>query len=497
MLKRRGISVLSLAVLLLCVMSLQPQKGLSNDRATNQVKLSVKSGDNNSALWVRNLSARSANLAVGINSPSAQELASLSESLAGNTTVRLAESLSASLRGNDLLFRSNERIAVIAASAGLPIDRSEFYYSGLPELDRAGATAPKWVIELNAIGKSGKNVLRASTSGHAPVVKGQSEHNKRYAFGVGVALKKKKSAVEINLISSAGQVIKSITLSGSKALFWQGELGEFISGTDEFPHRLEIHVLDGKVQGFLSMRDVETGERLSLPVVPKREQSASESGKFSIQSNNCWPYGGGYAYFSNGVYDCPNDSYYYEVYCGPPNTCGTLNIVRNGNSESTPGWICTDAYGYARKPSSTTTWTVSTDQTGTSIYIDWGGGLTTEGADYKVDDDSAPGIDITTCNSTVISGPASDTQWGSGFNFGFGGWSRCFATFQQSYWPFKYWDGTGYNSYTPVEFDCSVSPSGGGYSINWSIVPPPSAGSTLVTVTINDICQSVYDQCSY
>src|ERR1044072_1660111 len=197
MLKRRGISVLTLAVLLLCVMSLQPQSGLSNDKV-RQVKLSVKSGDNNSALWVRNLSDRSANLAVGINSPSAHNLASLPESLAGNTTVRLDESLAASLRGDDLLFRSNERSAVIAASASLPIDRSEFYYLGLPELSGVGAKAPKWVIELNAIGKSGKNVLRASTSGHAPAVKGQSEYDKRYVFGVGVALKKKKSAVEIN-----------------------------------------------------------------------------------------------------------------------------------------------------------------------------------------------------------------------------------------------------------------------------------------------------------
>jgi hypothetical protein len=491
----RGISLLSLIVLLLGFVSWQPQSGLTSDkvkRIESSVRISNQKGDDGSALWVRNLGNHNVKLTMSADSASAQEDSYVSESIAGGHTVRLDKSLPVTLRGsNNLLIRSEEQIAVIAAPENLPIERSEFYYSGLPQ-ERGDATrAPKWVMELGAIGKTGANVLKANSTGYAPAVKGQSDANKRYVFGVGVALNKKNSSVEIKLINRTEQVIKSVTLSSSKALFWQGELGEFTSGTDEFPNRVEVSVLSGKVQGFLSMKNAETAETTILPVVPRRGNAASKGKEGSIRTLS-WPYDGGYAYFSNGVYDCAGTTYSYVIYGAPPNVCGTLNIVRNGNFQQTPNWICTDSYGNASK-----SWPVSTDQTGTSIYIQWPDGTTTSGGDYKVDDASAPSIWIDTCNSSVVEGSASDTAWGSGFDFGWGGWSSCRATFQQAYWPYKYWDGSGYNSYYPVEFTCSVSPSGGGYSINWSIVPPPSAGSTEVRAIINDYCTTVYSPPAY
>jgi hypothetical protein len=489
----RGIALFSLTILLLGLVSWWPQSGLTF-ASKRQVRLSVnnrlEAGNNTSALWVKNLGTNSTRLTVRGDSASSQKTSYTSESIAGRAMVRLDESLPATLRSsNDLLIRSDEQIAAITAPVDFLFDRSEFYYSEMPQENGGAARAPKWVIELGAIGKTGANVLKANSTGYAPAVKGQSEANKRYVFGVGVDLRKTNSSVVMKLISRTEQITKSITLSSSTPLFWQSELGEFISGTNEFPNRVEINVLNGKAQGFLSIKDVETSETTILPIVPRQENAASKGKPGSIRAAN-WPYDGGYAYFTNGVYDCNGWYYCYVIYGAPPNVCGTLNIVRNGSYQQTPGWICTDSYGNASK-----CWYASTDQTGTSIYIQWPDSTTTSGGDYKVDDVSAPSISISTCSSSVIAGSASDTAWGSGFNFG--GWSICSATFQQSYWPYKYWDGSGYNSTYPVGFSCSVSPSGGGYNINWSIVPPPSAGSTHVTVTINDFCYTVSADCYY
>jgi hypothetical protein len=485
----KGITLFTLTMLLVCVASWKPQSGLTSDDK-RQAGLSIKNmpetGGNASALWVRNLGNHSARLTVSADSASAQENSYVNESIAGGHTVRLDKSLPATLRGsNDLLIRSEEQIAVIAAPDNLPVDRSEFYYWGIQQEGVGAVVAPKWVMELGAIGKTGANVIKPKSTGYAPAVKGQSETNKRYVFGVGVALRKDNGSVEIKLISRTEQVIKSLVLSSSTALFWQGELGEFISGADDFPSRVEVTALSGKAQGFLSMKDAETAETILLPVVPARRNAASKGKVGGIHTASG---GGGYGYFTHGALDCPGSSYAYEVFYGPPYACGTLHIVRNGVSEVTPGWICTNGSGYAIKGP----WTVSTNQTGTSIYIEWPDGSTTSGDDYKIDDASPPSVRIDTCRSDVIEGIASDTPWGVGFNS-----SSVVASFRQTNSPYKFWDGSGYNSPYEVWFYCSISPYAGGYNINWSIVPPPSAGGTQVHVEANDICNAANAYCSY
>lgn len=173
---------------------------------------------------------------------------------------------------------------------------------------------------------------------------------------------------------------------------------------------------------------------------------------------------GGIAYFSNDVYDCPGSSYYYIVAGGPPSTCGTLKLVRNGVYEETPGWLCTDASGNATQGP----WLVSTDQTGQDIRIEWPNGSSTYGADTKVDDYSAPTISVSRADLASFAGTASDVAWGSGF----GPWTTVRVTYMDTS-NGLYWDGWCYCSASEVSFDASFSPVGG-YAITWSSIPPPS-----------------------
>lgn len=195
---------------------------------------------------------------------------------------------------------------------------------------------------------------------------------------------------------------------------------------------------------------------------------------------------GGYASFSNDIYDCPGSSYSYTVTNAPPNVCGTLKLVRNGVYEETPGWICTDAYGNASKGP----WTVSNNQTAQSIRIEWPNGTTTTGGETKVDDNSPPTINFSRYDTSSFSGTASDAEWGSGF----GPWTSVRVNFRDVS-NGQYWDGSCYCSPTPQTFYASSSPAGG-YDITWSIVPPPDyAHNPFHTyqwcAATNDYCSNV------
>jgi hypothetical protein len=475
----RKFTWLMVTILLVGIVCWQPQSGQLFS-GTRQVELSVKvqpDAGKNSALWVRNLGNNATTLVVDNGSEPVQRSSPRSLSIAGGAAVQIDRSLQRTPRSsNELLIRSHEEIAAITGPDNLPIERSEFYYPGLVQADVGAVSPPKWVLELEERGKSGTNVLKAKMTGYAPAVRGQSEPNKRYLFGVGVALGKKNGAVEIKLVSKTGQVVQSLVLASSMPLFWQGELGKFISGAEDYPSRLEVTVLRGRTQGFLTMTDVETGEITLLTITPARPGSGSKDG--DVQINTCYE---GSGYFTSGVLSCPGSSYAYEVFNGPPNSCGELHIVRNGTLEVTPCWLVTDANGYARKGP----WTVSTNQTGTSIYIQWPDGCITTGDDRKVDDASPPTVSIVACASNSISGSAGDTAYGSGIQP-----NGVTASFRQNAYPYYYWNGWGYNSPSEIFFTCTMTPSGGGYSVNWSIVPPPSANTTQVHVKACDGCPS-------
>lgn len=502
-----------------------PRSGFTYDGA-KQVELEVKKPDG-SALWVTNLGVEVTKLTVGtrpVDSRVANERLHASKVIAGGKTVRLDNSLPASLRGSDLFIRSQEDVATLMAPADFAVNTAEFFSAASPDEKAKPQAVPRWVRELGAIGKMGNNVFGADQIGYAPAVKGQTEADKRYAFGVGVSLTKVKSSVEFKLISRAGQTIKSLVFSSSKPVFWQAELGEFASGTSDYPSRIEMKVLSGTAQGFLSIKDVASGESTPLPIAPfvgerslngdeeaMAEEETAESGtggpmwneksSVAVQSGS-----GGYAYFSNGVYDSRFTSYTYNVYGAPANVCGTLHIDRylpwnNGQHETTNNWICTNGSGQATKGP----WTPSTDQTGQSIYIQWPNGTTTVGGDYKVDDVSDPtiwsnqnpGIGVQIPNQ--FSGAASDPKWGSGFKFGAGGWSAISATFQ-NVTTAKYYSGSGYNSNVPVVFYPTVTPAAGGFNISWSVTPPLSGHNSSDTyewcVSTNDYFYGAF-QCLY
>lgn len=449
-------------------------------------------------MWVTNLGAEDTRLTIGnrpFDSTVAKERVQTSEVIAGGKTIRLDHALPANFR-DSLIIRSQEDVATVTAPADFPINSAEFFTGSSQHQNAKPHAAPKWVSELGAIGKTGNNVFDADEIGYAPAVKGQIEVDKRYAFGVGVSLTKPNSSVEFTLISRAGQTIKSLVLSSSKRVFWQAPLGEFASGTDGYPSRIEMKVLSGTAQGFLSIKDLESGHVLPLPIAPfagqssfqgddeaMMEEEATESGtggpmlkeesSVAVQGGS-----GGYAYFSNGVYDSRFTSYTYNVYGAPANVCGELRIYRyspwnNGQQENTGGWICTNAFGLATKGP----WTPSVDQTGENIHIVWPNGTYTVGGDYKIDDISEPvlspnqyggyGVSI----PTQFNGSGSDPKWGTGFYFGSNGWSYLTASFRnisQS----RYFDGWGYLSSSPVFFPGSASPSRA-LDISWWVTPPP------------------------
>lgn len=177
---------------------------------------------------------------------------------------------------------------------------------------------------------------------------------------------------------------------------------------------------------------------------------------------------GGTASFTNGPYDWVNSQFYYNVTGAPANVCGTLKTFRNGSQISSPSWICTDGSGNATMGP----YTGSTDQTDENIYILWPNNCQTTGGTRHVSDATPPNIWITTYTSSTFSGSATDTQWGTGFDYFIFGWSSITATFKNLSTG-KFADHTGYNNNSAVIWSGSVS-NYFGFSTNWTVTPPPA-----------------------
>lgn len=494
---KRNLTITKLLLLTAVLYSLcLPRSGFTFEGVKpNEVTVKTQSL-NGAALWVTNLGAHDTKLTVGTKSfaSTVAEDGLYASEIAAGKTVRLDDSLPPGSRnGNALFIRSHEEVATLIAPADFPIHDSEFYSSASLRLDPKFHAAPKWVIELEAIGKTGNNVFKTDEIGYAPVVKGQTDVDKHYVFGVGVAFEKSNGSAEIKLIGRAGQELKSLVLSSSTRVYWQSRLGEFISGTDDYPSRIEMKVLSGTGQGFLSIKNDESGELTLLPLAPFAGAGSllarsddgelmggvevnlathSRRGGPMLEEESSLPLqggSGGYAYFTNGVYDSRYSSYTYNVSGAPPNVCGELHIIRNGNWQATPNWICTNASGQATKGP----WYGSTDQTGQYIFIQWPDGTTTVGGDYKVDDGSDPNIWPNQTSGfgvsipTSFNGGASDTQWGTGFSW----WTLIYGTFQ-NVTTSKYYNGQGYVS-DSVEYISGTFSPPTGFSISWSVPPPP------------------------
>jgi hypothetical protein len=481
---KKGISLLSI-ISLLCIVSWRPDSGLASDKRA-RVEVTVKTtgevDQSNSALWVRNLSLYPARVDIS-NASSAHKSAYASAPIASGATMKFAEQLPATLRHNDdLVVQSDEQVAIILADQDFPADRSEFFQPGQQEISENGA-APRWLSNLEIVGRSGSNLLKADTSGYAPVVKGRDQLNRRYEFSVALSLRKRNSSVQVRLINSNDEVIKSAILCSSTALYWRSELGEYISGNGDFPVRFEINVLSGKAQGFFSIKDLESGENTPVPIV---QRAPKVNG---IRPAAGGAYGGGIGFFSNGVLDCAGSSYTYHVVDAPPNVCGTLYITRNGVLEITGGWICTDNNGNATKGP----WVVSKNQTGEKIHIRWPDGTRTSGGDDKIDDlnsPTPPSINLAGVPSS-FSGTATDIKWGAGF----GGATNVLGHFMDMETEL-YWDGFSYASASPVHFGGFFSITGR-WSASWGFgvrrIPPPSAHTPGNQYRW---CATIDDQCN-
>jgi hypothetical protein len=167
-------------------------------------------------------------------------------------------------------------------------------------------------------------------------------------------------------------------------------------------------------------------------------------------------------------------SYTYTCTGGQPNACGSLEIVRNGVSQSTPGWFCTDGSGNGTMGP----WNWSdkaSDETGDPLYIGWPNGNTSNSTYIIIDknyaqtyiDSSMP----TNSTPTSYDGHATDATWGTGFDFGF----VAFSVFQDRNTG-NYWSPSSgaYNaSYTEVTPSVSHS---GRYYVSWT-TSFPSAGA--------------------
>lgn len=158
-------------------------------------------------------------------------------------------------------------------------------------------------------------------------------------------------------------------------------------------------------------------------------------------------------------------SFTFSVSGGPANTCGELNIYRNGSWEFTGGWLCTDGSGNATKGP----WYWSdkpSDETGEPVFIRWPDNSATSSSFAIVDKNYAyTYIDSpmpTNSTPTSYYGHATDATWGTGFDFGYG----AFSVFQ-NLTTGKYWD-PGSGAYDSNSYQ-SVTPSFVSQSGRWYI----------------------------
>jgi hypothetical protein len=388
-------------------------------------------------------------------------------------------------------------VTLLVEPSAPALQRSEFFVPR-GNWEKAGRPgAPLWVSQLDGIGRYGKSALTRGRSGYAPAVYGQSGDGNTYSFGVAVALTRKDSSVRIQLIDRWERVIRSATLTSPTPLFWQAELGDFVSGVADYPSRLEIDVLSGRALAFLTLGKRDAGRPTILPLVP------TGNARDGSLSKGLGPYGGGYAYFSNGPFDCCNFTYYYSVYGAPANTYGTLHVTRNGGSdEVTPGWMLSDGSGNATKGP----WNANINETATNIYIEWTDSTRTAGGDFHVNDYSMPELTLYSGIQTGSGAPipgsffgnATDATWGTGFVEGYAGYTVVRAAFYDSTTHQYYSVSNGtYSAGGTVSNDTwvygGISPNAGS-NVAWVIpasgLPPSSAHNSTDnyewTVQIND-----------
>ncbi len=183
---------------------------------------------------------------------------------------------------------------------------------------------------------------------------------------------------------------------------------------------------------------------------------------------------GGFAFFSDTVNWSQTPPLYYTVIGGPPNTCGTLVTLRNGNWLFSANWICTDANGSVLKGP----WYWSNtpgDQYDTNLRIAWNDGTSTNTLVHWWDKTCPTNARTSADGSppSAWSGRATDTFYGAGFN---SDWTHIYTTFKDTGTSLCWLPG-----HTAYDAACNsvdaTHPVAGRPTLDWSNpqIPPVSA----------------------
>lgn len=315
---------------------------------------------------------------------------------------------------------------------------------------RVRVTRPAWALELLALA-AGSARLGAGDTAEALAV-GDAEGSVRLAVGLG-----RDSAVTVTVHDRHGALVHTLSASSTVPVRWRAELGSAAE-------------LDG---GRLALR-VDRGT--AAAVLPAGEGAAGAEARLgSITAAGIE----GNAEFSQTI-NCSGNLNYY-VTGGPPNTCGELNTYRNGSWLFASNWLCTDSSGNATK--GPWSWAgTPTDQTDEPAFIRWPSGNTTNNADHIWDKSSAETFRDSPWGAPPTSyyGHATDTQWGTGFDFG----GSCKSDFRNSSTnPNLWWDPATdtYSSSSYKSVTNTLSRVDRWY-VNWS-GPFPSSGSHVSSNT--------------
>lgn len=186
---------------------------------------------------------------------------------------------------------------------------------------------------------------------------------------------------------------------------------------------------------------------------------------------------GGFAFLSDTINWSQTPPLNYTVVGGPPNMCGSLVTYRNGSWLVSPNWICTDGNGSVTK--GPWYWTNTPgDQFDDDLYIAWNDGTRTNTVDHWWDK-TCPTNARTSAGGAppaALSGRATDTPYGAGFNVN---WTRISTVFKDTTTSLCWLPGhTAYDA--PCNSVDATTPVAGRPTMNWShsAVPPASAHVT-------------------
>jgi hypothetical protein len=355
---------------------------------------------------------------------------------------------------------AGNEVFVLRAPAGLDASGMEFHVHAQATIERQPngsaqikLTRPEWVVELISTSAIEGATLRAGQVIYTPVTLGEAPELRATVDATVSFLG--PGSVKLRLVGADGRTLARATATAPKALRWRLPLGDLAPEALAGGTRLEIRVQRGEVATAVGIAPAGSDRRLARPVLTHTKV-------------------GGTASFTHNINWSDTGDLYYFITGAPASTCGDLVSTRNGNPLFAGGWACTNSSGNATLGPWSWSGTPS-DQTDTSLYIDWGASQTNT-LNHVWDkscptawlDPAAPGSG----RPSTWEGDATDVQWGACFH---GAWSEVGSSFYNSNTG-KYWNpSVGYNATigngAVVYGSLSGAPS---CSVGWSTQFPPA-----------------------